>query len=314
MKKKQNKLIWVILILIVAFALMIYFYMKPTDTSTNSSANSSDTTRTAVSSKQTITKTITTSGEISSAVTEKLSLDTNKYFKEIYVEKGDLVKSGDNLLQYSNGTYLIAPYDVVITEISVPDSGSVCTSANGVSIQSIKDLYVTLSISESDINTVAVGQEAEISVNVYENQKYTGTITKINQKGTYASDGSTFSAVVKFENDGNIKIGMSATCTVILEKAENVVAIPKEAVQTANNTKYVVVVNSDGSTENVTVETGISNDAYIEIKSGLEIGKTVQYTATTSSSNSNGGFRLNSGGMLQGNPTGAQQVRVRPSM
>ena len=78
---------------------------------------------------------------------------------------------------------------------------------------------------------------------------------------------------------------MSANCAVILEKAENVIVVPKEAIQTSNNTKYVVVVNEDGSTENVTVETGISNDAYTEIKSGLLGTETVAYTVTTTTTN-----------------------------
>jgi len=107
---------------------------------------------------------------------------------------------------------------------------------------------------------------------------------------------------------------MSASCTVILDKAENVTAVPKEAIQTANNTSYVVVVNSDGSKQNVTVETGLSNDAYTEIKSGLNIGETVQYTVTTSNSTNNF-FRNGGGGQFtqrnsgNGGQTGTQQNR-----
>lgn len=103
---------------------------------------------------------------------------------------------------------------------------------------------------------------------------------------------------------------MSANCTVILEKAENVVVVPKEAIQTANNANYVVVVNDYGTTENVTVETGISNDAYTEIKSGLNEGETVEYTVTTNNSSSNsfrGGGEMrfqNSGGGQMTMPSG----------
>ena len=40
--------------------------------------------------------------------------------------------------------------------------------------------------------------------------------------------------------------------------------------------KYVIVVNDDGTTSDVVVETGISDDSYIEIVSGLSEGQKVQ--------------------------------------
>ena len=54
---------------------------------------------------------------------------------------------------------------------------------------------------------------------------------------------------------------MSASCEFLLEKAEECIAVPIEAVQTKDNEKYVVVVDESGNTENVTIETGISNDS-----------------------------------------------------
>jgi len=202
-------------------------------------------------------------------------------------------------LQYTDGTYLTAPYDGVISDISVPAAGAICASSNYVKIESTQDLYAALSINEADIDTVAVGQEANITLTA-NNKQYTGTIDTISDVGTYAASGSTFTANVKFANDGSVKLGMSASCMVILSKAENAVAVPKEAVQTANGGSYVVVVNSDGSTQDVPVETGISNDAYTEIKSGLNVGETVQYTVTTNTNSYSNFFRGGSGGQFSG--------------
>ena len=143
----------------------------------------------------------------------------------------------------------------------------------------------------------------------------------INQIWNYASNGSSFSAVVKFANDGDVKIGMSASCSITLEKAENVIAVPIEAVQTKNNEKYVVIKNNDGSTSNVTITTGMSNDAYVEVKSGLSGNETIQMTVETTSSSSNkrsmGGMQMmeQQGGfdkMMQGSgnmPSGPQGAR-----
>lgn len=247
---------------------------------------------------QTIENTLTSSGEISSSETEKIPLTTSYYFNQMCVEENDIVLAGENILKYSNGKYLTAEYDCVISSYSVPESGSICTSSNYVEVQNMETLVMTLNIDESEINSVKVGQEVEIQLNAYEDNTYTGTISKINSIGSYSTSGTTFTATVEFENDGNIKLGMSASCTIIIEKAENVIAVPIEAVQTSDNKKYVVVVKDDGTTENVNIETGISNDSYVEITSGLSGGEKIQ-TVSTTTTNSSGGGKMNMQGSME---------------
>ena len=64
--------------------------------------------------KQTIEKTLTSSGYIASSSTENLSLNTSYYFDSLYVEEDDIVKKVEKILKYTNGKYLKAPYDLVI--------------------------------------------------------------------------------------------------------------------------------------------------------------------------------------------------------
>ncbi len=252
----------------------------------NSNKTKESTLNTAIvqkqASTQTIQKTLTGSGQIVTSETEKISLTTTKYFESMCVEEDDTLKEGENILEYSDGTYLTAPYDCIIDTYSVPETESKCTSSNYVQIKNIAKLNMTLSINESEINSVSVGQSVTITVNAVENKTYTGTISKIDAIGTYSTSGSTFTATIEFENDGNVKIGMSASCSIILEEAKDCIAVPIAAIQTSGNSKYVIVVKDDGTTENVTVETGISNDSYVQIKSGLTGTETVQMIETTS--------------------------------
>jgi HlyD family secretion protein len=311
MKKKKSKLVWIILALFIVLVGIIYLYLKQ---GTQVQANATGTTTKEVEvSTQTITKTLTSSGEISTALTETLELNTYRYFKEIYVEQNDAIKRGEPILKYTNGTYLYAPYNCVVTGINIPESGEICRSSNGITVKSTEELIMTLNIDESEIKEVAVGQEVTINVSALEDKTYTGTIQKINQIGSYASNGSSFSATVKFNNDDNIKLGMSASCEVVLEKVENVLAVPIEAIQTQSGKKYVVVVNSDGTTQNKEVQTGLSNDAYVEIKSGLTGEETIQMIQTTTTTNSSfrgmqGNFQIPSMGGQQTMPGG-----VRPN-
>ena len=65
----------------------------------------------------------------------------------------------------------------------------------------------------------------------------------------------------------NLRLGMTAKMTFITANAKNALVVPTTDLQTdADGNKYVVVQNADGSTKNVTVTPGISDDFYTEIK------------------------------------------------
>ena len=291
MKKKVSPIAIAIVVLVVILAIIIYLYVKPEESTTNNvtTTETSSGTQEAVSSIQTIENTLSSSGEIESSLDEKLSLHASYYFEELLVDENVYIQEGTNIVEYTNGTYLTAPYDCVIVSTNLPNEDEVCTTSHYVEVKSIDSLSMNLSVSENDINKIEIGDSVDITITAT-SEKLEGYITSISEVGTYSSSGSYFSAKVTFENNGNLKIGMSASCEIIIEKAENVVAVPVEAVQTSDDGKYVVVVNDDGSTSNVTVETGISNDAYIEIKSGISEGTTVQMTESSSSSQSGGGM------------------------
>ena len=223
-----------------------------------------------------IKKTLTGSGQVSAKTTEKLELTTTKYFKAMCVEEDDTVLEGENILEYTNGTYLTAPYDLVIESISVPDTESKCTSSNYIEVSDLTTLQTTISISENEIGELKKGQEVEITLTADETKTYTGSITKIDSVGTYSSSGTTFSAIVEFENDGNVKLGMSLSCTVILEE-KDVVSVPIDAVyENDNGEEYVNKIKEDGTVEETTIETGIADDSYVQVISGLNLNDKVQ--------------------------------------
>ena len=287
MKNKKTKNFLLILLACVIFVIGIFLgnvLAKNKDFTNQISSESTQTVEIEVGT-QTIENTLTGSGEISASSTDKIELSTSNYFKTMCVEEDDIVLAGENILEYTNGTYLTAEYNCLINSYSVPETGNICTSSNYIEVQNLETMTMNLQISESEINKVAKGQEVKIEVTALEDTDYTGTIKSVSGIGTYSTSGTTFNAIVEFENDGNIKPGMSASCTVILEKAENCVAIPIEAVQTRDEQKYVVVVDEQGNTENVNIETGISNDTYVQVTSGLSGGEKIQMLQTVSSKN-----------------------------
>lgn len=297
MKKK------IFIILVVGILLVGVFFLGR-QVGLNKQQESTKTVKTEEKvSTQNIKKTITSSGSVASKETEKLSLSTSKYFESMCVEVDDTISKGDKILKYSNGTYLKADKDCVIISTNLPTTGNKATSSNYVEVSYLDTLIIDLSINENEISNVEVGQEVEISLTADETKTFTGKITKINSVGTYSNSGTTFSATVEFKNDGNVKLGMSVSCTIIIKEEKDVISVPIDAVYTnSDGNKYVVKVNLDGTTEEVIVETGIANEKYVQITSGLTTGDTIQIEteitedAKTSSSKSNSGF----GGSMPG--------------
>lgn len=276
--KKLKKIISITIIIII-ISTITFFIGKQIGLNTDVSATNT-TIEEKVVSKRTINKTLTATGEIATATTEKLTIDTTKYFETMCVEEDDTVKEGENILKYSNGTYLVAPYDLVVSSYSVPNTGVKATSSNFIEVKGLKNLTTTLTINENEIANISLDQEVEITLTSNTNKKYIGKITKIDGIGTYSSSGTTFATTVSFENDDTAKLGMSVSCTINIKELSDVLTVPINAVQTTNNKKFVMLVEN-GETKETEIQTGLSNDEYVQVTSGLEEGQIVQVVTTT---------------------------------
>ena len=151
------------------------------------------------------TTTLNENSEITSAISENIELHATYYLSEVCVEEKQYVEKGANILKYTDGTYLTAPYDCYIVELNLPEIEGKCLNSHYVQIESKNMLSVSMKVDETQINNVNIGKEATIEVTAT-NQKYTGYITHI---GSIATNGK-FDVTIEFENDGNVMIGMTA--------------------------------------------------------------------------------------------------------
>ena len=196
------------------------------------------------------------------------------YFSELLVEENTYVKEGTKLLKYTNGTYLEAPYDLVITNHSLPEVEEMCTDLHYLEVQTTETLASNIEMNESDMQYITLGQEVEVVVNAFPETIYKGYITQISETATNAK----FTATVTLINDGTIKLGMSGYCTMNLQEIKDVVAVPVEAINVReDDTKYVLAKNEQEEVVEINVETGTANSKYVEIKEGISAGQVIQY-------------------------------------
>lgn len=274
----RNKMICVLLIIIIIVLVCVYVTTGNTKTNLNTNTQINSMEETQIARKRTIVQKLTSSGEIKTSKTERLELNRNKKFKRVCVSQDSIVKKDDPIVEYTNGTYLVAPYDLVVTAVVVPEkTNQNCTELNYIEVQNIEKFYIEMEVKESNINKLQVGQQVTIEVNALEDKIFEGKVSHINPIGKYENKKSVFQVLIEFENDSErqVKIGMSAFCTVIINEAKDVITLPIQSVQEENDKRYVMTKSETGEIKKQFVETGIADSNYVEIKDGISEGQKV---------------------------------------
>ena len=169
-----------------------------------------------------------------------------------------------------------------------------------------------MSIDELDIRKVKVGQKVAVTADAFEGQSFSGTVTNVSLESTYSNGVSTYPVTVTLDETGDLLPGMNVDGVITLEEANGVLAIPVDALMRGNRVyvKDETVTEQQGPVpagfRSVEVETGLTNDSYVEIKSGLSEGDVV-YVAESTASNVNSFMMMPAGGGGMGGPPGGSQ-------
>ena len=155
-------------------------------------------------------------------------------------------------------------------------------------------MSVTISVDESDILSLQLGQSVTVSVSSISEDAFEGTLTEIDRT---SSSSGTYSAVIKLEKAEGMLSGMTAGVSVRIEGVDDAILIPIEALHQTSDGAYVYTSYNEEYQEyggRVDVVTGLENSTYVQIKSGLSVGDTVYYTEQESAF---GSFSAMPGGM-----------------
>jgi macrolide-specific efflux system membrane fusion protein len=196
---------------------------------------------------------------------------------------------------------VIAPISGVVTAVSVEDGDTVGGSASGAALTiTDPDVYqAAITLAESDIGQVEVGQQAVLSFDALPDLTQMGHVTRVDVTGTNESGVVSYKVVITPDvMDGSVKGGMTVSVNIITDVARDVLAVPSAAVKSSAQGTYVQVLQ-EGQPVNVTVEVGMSNDSYTEITSGLTEGQEI-ITGTTTSGGGATSTTPGQPGMLEG--------------
>lgn len=206
-------------------------------------------------------------------------------------------------------TTVYAPMNGVVTSLKVELGERVLGSgySSGSELLTVSDLSVmeaTVDVDENDVVFVALGDTARIKIDAFSGKSFNGVVTEIGNSakasGTTSQDQVVNYAVkIKIvDKESTIRPGMSCDARIETETKKDVWAVPIQSVTARGETtaipappsnnnqvqvtdnriktnkatvkpKEIVFVVKDNQVKVVDVKTGISDDSYIEIESGL---------------------------------------------
>ena len=253
-----------------------------------------------------------------SADTALLQLSGNNLTKQV-LNASDNLRSAelsveDTQKQVDNYT-ITAPISgtIISKDVKVGDTvgTSTATADTMCVIYDMSYLEMTLNVDELDILNIKEGQKATITADAVSGQTFEGVVTSISKAGT------TTGGTIRIDEMGDLLPGMNATAEIVTESADNVLSVPNAAITRGN---YVLVTKDSPSAANaddsmtapdgyvyVKVETGVSDDDYIAITSGLTAEDTVAYDSSYSTTTLAGEDvqLVMDGGDMGGGPGGA---------
>ena len=169
------------------------------------------------------------------------------------------------------------------------DSAATATTPMCI-IHDLRYLEMTLNVDELQILSMKEGQDVRITADAIPDKTFEGVVTNVSSAGTTTSGTTTYPVTIRIDDYGELLPGMNATAEIEVASADNALSIPNAAVIRGN---YVLVTADSPSAANadpsmtapegyvyVKVETGVSDNDYIQITSGLTEEDTVAYEST----------------------------------
>ena len=193
----------------------------------------------------------------------------------------------DNMSNYT----ITSPISGTIIEKDAKQGDALTSGSTLCVIYDLSYLEMVINVDELQIGALSVGQKVQITADAVGDKTYVGTVTRVSMKGSSSGGTTTYPITIRIDDTDGLRPGMNANAEIVVAEANNALVVPNAAVIRGG---YVLVSKKSPSAANavedmdapegyvyVKVETGVSDDSYTEIKSGLQEDDTVAYDTSS---------------------------------
>jgi len=204
--------------------------------------------------------------------------------------------SMQNLQDTMNNYTITAPISGTIIEKDAKVGDAVKTGDTLCIVYDLSYLEMSINVDELQISSISVGQQVQITADAVPDKTYVGTVTRVSMKGASNGGTTTYPVSIRIDDTDGLRPGMNANAEIVVAEAKNALVVPNAAVVRGS---YVLVTKDSPSAANadttmeapegfvyVPVKTGVSDDDYTQIVSGIQEGDTIGYDPSSVSSDS----------------------------
>ena len=221
---------------------------------------------------------------------EKTLLAAKQAREELQAAKDNLeiVKEGitKNSASFSS-TLIRSTIDGLILDVPIKVGNSVIMSNtfnDGTTIATVADMSDLIfrgNVDETEVGRIHEGIPVKITLGALQDMQFDATLEYISPKSVENNGANQFEikAAIKVPADVTIRSGYSANAEMELQRADNVLCIPENALEFKGDSTFVYVLTDSVPVqkfERRQVTTGISNGIKIEIKKGLKTDELVR--------------------------------------
>lgn len=188
-------------------------------------------------------------------------------------------------------TIIRAPIDGVVISRAIDVGQTVAASLQTPDLYTIANdlskMQINAAVSETDIGRIHEGMHAQFRVDAFPGRKFEGVVSQVRYAETVTDNVVTYTALIAVNNpDLSLRPGMTATILFEVEKAENVLMVPNNALRfdpnAANSSALVdwrqpgkgreakprVFKMHDGALVEIPLELGLNDGSSTQIVSG----------------------------------------------
>jgi HlyD family secretion protein len=166
-----------------------------------------------------------------------------------------------------------SPLSGTIGRVYVDKGTSVTPQSPIALVVDMDKVKIKIDITEEYLPGIALGQEAQISLQAYPDQKFMGVVSKISPVLDLETRTAPIEIIIP-NSQHRLKSGMFAQVQLILEEHKDVPVIIKEAIMGREPEFYVYVVEANIAHQR-NIKLGIHQGAYYEVVEGLKAGELV---------------------------------------
>ncbi|MEC8738971.1 MAG: efflux RND transporter periplasmic adaptor subunit [Bacteroidota bacterium] len=189
------------------------------------------------------------------------------------IQKGSASKLGK-----SNNTLIKSTIAGMVLDVPVEKGNSVIEANNfnpGTTIAFVADMGEMIfdgKVDESEVGKLTLGMDIILTIGAIENETFKGKLKYIAPKGVLDQGAVQFQvkASIKQKENVFIRAGYSANADIVLEKRENVWAIPESILHFESNKTYVFEELAEQEFKKKEVVLGLSNGIMVEVIQGID--------------------------------------------